>query len=200
MAEMYYGPSAFDAAMDAALSYAPLYKPPVGLEGLKADEARQITTWCLEVPIEGKASLVVGPMDAVRQGSSDALLKTLEEDSDSRIRIFLWAQDVGEVSPTIKSRCDLIWSHGPEDHSEFTDVGIRILDAVRKRKFDEVVIELENAKGSEREILDALVAAVSKSITSDPGLLPLWERIRSILQNRIKVFPAMILSAVMEDG
>lgn len=200
MAEMYYGPSSFDAAMDAALSYAPLYKPPVGLDGLKADEARQVANWCLEVPIEGRASLVVGPMDAVRQGSSDALLKTLEEDSESKIQIFLWAQDIGEVSSTIKSRCDLIWSYGPEERSEFAEVGMRVLGAVRSRQFDEVVIELENTKGSEREILDALVASISKSITDDPGLIPLWERLRVILQNRTKVFPAMILSAVMEDG
>lgn len=107
---LYHGPEARDRAVQKASSEGRLVSDPVGDKGLKVEDSRRVVEISLNPGVGDKPPyVVIGPLDAATPEASDALLKTLEEVQNTPLRIVLWADYLGEVSPTIKSRTHQIW-------------------------------------------------------------------------------------------
>lgn len=113
---LFYGPSAFEEATNLA-SKVGFLLDPVGRDGLKVQDSRDLVTLALEGVVgESAPSVVVGPLDTATVEAADALLKTLEETEGTRLlNIVLWAGDINGVRPTVQSRCHCVWSLGDNE-------------------------------------------------------------------------------------
>lgn len=108
---LYYGDSAEDAALEAAEQYGKILAVLGSEKGVRKDDAREMLGIHLAPPVsDSLGSVVLGPMDLATVDASDALLKIVEEPS-KLTKPFLWANDLGQVSKTIRSRCHTIWSN-----------------------------------------------------------------------------------------
>ena len=95
---LFHGPGARQAAEAEAAKIGRLVAPPLGDDGLKVDEAREVVELLMTTPVGDKLGVViVGPMDEAAAKSCDTLLKTLEEFKGGLIRPILWAHDLSGV-------------------------------------------------------------------------------------------------------
>lgn len=183
---LFYGPGSYVEAQKAALNHGPYAGGPFGDDGLKIDEAREVARLAMQPAVGdlGRQSMVVGPMDAIREGSADALLKSIEEIPEFNVRPFLWADDIGEVRPTIVSRCVPVWCHAEEDESEWSELGSRAVSAYQSGNLPVIIDCVESAKGHERDFLLEVVRRLPGWMRSDPNSsLDLWDRIRQTLES-----------------
>ena len=180
---LYHGPTSFDEALVEAHKIGRLLCPPVGEGGLKKDEARDLVELLSYPPIgDALGVVVIGPMDICLPASGDVLLKTLEDGSDKHNRIILWAHDLGEVRPTVKSRCLPIWCGGDfiiED--ELSDLSERLYQAFLDRDLFEITSTVLDSKSKESEVLRAFVDLLSEDISKH---LDFWESIRPLCGRR----------------
>lgn len=113
--QLFHGPGAREAALARATKIGRLMAPPFGDDGLSVDEARDIVELLLSTPVGNKIGVVIiGPIDNTKSiRAMDALLKSVEEIPSEWMLPILWADDLGGVIPTIRSRCLEIWAPGP---------------------------------------------------------------------------------------
>lgn len=195
---LYYGPGARQAALNQAISLGVLLAEPFGDAGLKVEEAREIVELLQSAPIsERPGVVVVGPLDNVATSkSSDALLKTLEEPSPYVLAV-LWAEDLGGVPPTIRSRCtDRFAPLGPTDPEDEDESIPRfswdLVKAYLESDYASIVelVEVCTAKESKDDkkqrklnlLLVSLADVLSQDL-NDPRKLNLWERLREVTQS-----------------
>lgn len=161
--------------------------PPFGDDGLKAAEAREVVASLLSPPVGMEAGvLVVGPMDLAWPKASDVLLKRIEEFNPEVVTPILWANDLGGVSPTIRSRCLERWAPTLEDVEEDEDVvtaAWELVEAVTLNETYRVGSALFRVKGKEVELLNAIAGVLSADL-DDPAKLALWERLRPVTRWR----------------
>tara|TARA_Y100000310_G_scaffold304676_1_gene344052 strand:- start:2500 stop:3129 length:630 start_codon:yes stop_codon:yes gene_type:complete len=184
---LFHGPGAREAALSAAHLAGRLVSDPVGDEGLKVDEARQIVALANSSGIGDRPPcLVIGPLDSASPEASDALLKTLEDLSDAPMRLFLWASYMGEVTPTIRSRTHHEWCpfregvdpllHLEDDARALSQAALdrdrgRILSLLRSQGTDTDWALLTQA------IMNVLAEA---SLSEGVGVSVLWESLRGV--------------------
>lgn len=107
---LFHGPEARDRAVQKVLLEGRLVCDPVGDKGLRVEDSRRVVEISLNPGVGDKPPyVVIGPLDAATPEASDALLKTLEEVENTPLRIVLWADYLGEVIPTIRSRTHAVW-------------------------------------------------------------------------------------------
>lgn len=107
-----HGPQAHDKAIVLVKTkYDSKILEDLGKDGLKAQEARDLVNLLQSNPLGGPYAIIIGPIDLAADKSCDVLLKTLEEGTYA-VKCVLWANDLGSVRPTVKSRCIPIWSGG----------------------------------------------------------------------------------------
>jgi len=155
---------------------------PVGDEGLKIDDARSIVEMSGHVSVGDRVNtLVVGPLDRARQAATDALLKTIEEFDPDVFRPVLWAQDVGDVSPTIQSRCRAVWCPGDEEYAE-EDLAIArdLVDASLEGDRARVISTWKDM--DHVEVLGAVAKVLASRAPLDVPAVALWGRVRSCLR------------------
>lgn len=201
---LFHGPSSEFACLQAGTAYGRELHPPFGREGLSKDEAREIVTLSSSVPVGGRnAFLMAGPMDDVPHGTSDVLLKTLEEPMEGGPRLFLWARDLGSVSSTIRSRCLHQWCPGEEASSDLLIAAKAILDGVGSGSHATVLFGVLDQKGREEDLLKACVTVMAESMEKSEGkawnvsFSILWSSIRRVLQRGHPITTAMALSAFL---
>ena len=212
---LFYGPGARQAALNLASSTGFLLAEPFGDDGLKVEQAREIAELLRSAPIsEQMGMLVVGPLDdAATSKSSDALLKSLEEPSPY-VQAVLWADDLGGVPATIRSRCEDRFAppglENPED--EDTDssplTAWSLIQAYQESDYATIVDLVEAAtakeKGGENQQkkLLRLVGALADVLSQDLGdshKRVLWERVREIAQWK-NPSSLEIISALVGEG
>ena len=188
---LYHGPTSFDEALIEAHKIGRLLCPPVGEGGLKKDEARDLVELLSYPPIgDALGSVVIGPMDLCLPASGDVLLKTLEDGSDKHNRILLWAYDLGEVRPTVKSRCLPVWCGGAVTvDDDLSDLSERLYRAFLDRDLFEVTSIASEAKSKEAEVLRHFVDFLSDDISKH---LDFWEGLRHLCGYR-RLTPAQFL-------
>jgi len=102
---LFHGPLARGAAVTYAAQLGRLASDPIGDDGLKVDDSREIVRLAGNAGVGDKLPVVmVGPLDRATPEAGDALLKTLEDLAEGPLQIVLWADYLGGVIGTIRSR------------------------------------------------------------------------------------------------
>lgn len=198
---LYHGPGAKEEALAEATRVGRLVAPPIGETGLKVDEARQITDILLSVPVgERLGVVVVGPMDEANPKASDTLLKSLEEFPGEYMVPILWANDLGGVALTIRSRCLERWvpALGSKDDDVIVEAAFKMIEATIKKDYVTVV---DTAKGYDKREGD-LLAALSEALSTKLDQVEyraLWDRLRPVLAWR-NPFLSEVIIALVGDG
>jgi hypothetical protein len=185
---LYHGPKSRDLAVQKSEEIGRPISDPIGDQGLKVDDSRLIVSRAL---VGGSGvgdrppTVVLGPLDKATPEAADALLKTLEDLADAPLRIFLWADFLSDVSPTIRSRTLHHWSPGPYKISKsLRETCESVIKYSRDEELDGRLIEalLEALEKFDPEVfLDALVFCMAKEEEYPLGL---WERVRPVLGAR----------------
>jgi hypothetical protein len=167
---------------------------------LRKGDARELVE-LLATPTIGDKPLavVVGPLDEVSAATSDVLLKTVEEPFLYGPRLYLWARDLGEVVPTIKSRCLLQFAPGRDGRLDaYEDRASKVVSAYVQSNWTALVEAFREAKGEVDILLEAIVAVLSVRLMEDPlqaELLDLWVGLRQLrVLKDAPLTPARILT------
>lgn len=191
---LFHGPSAQQRALSEANKLGELLAPPFGISGLKVDEAREVVSLLHQgfLSSETVGVVVVGPLDLAQSKSTDALLKTLEEPPGAS-RLILWAWDVGEVSPTVVSRCLTEFCPGEDTlDDEAAEEAARNLLFAYDQKDWSLLPDPSVLKGPD-------VARIFVTLLDMKRHFALWESIRPIFQYQ-HISPLELISAVIEAG
>ncbi len=189
---LYHGPEARDRAVRQASSEGRLVSDPVGDKGLKVEDSRNIVEISLNPGVGDKPPyVVIGPLDAATPEASDALLKTLEEVQNTPLRIVLWADFLGEVIPTIRSRTHQVWCPpgktwlDPLSWKE--DAAKNLLKAWLSKDWVRVLAILGEEPKEWPDTLRALCNLLPSNLTGekeDERVTSLWESVREVLDGR----------------
>lgn len=179
---LYHGPGAKEAAVAEANRIGRLVAPPIGDDGLKVDEARRVTELLMSVPTgESIGVVVVGPMDEANAKASDTLLKSIEEFPGEYTVPILWANDLGAVSMTIRSRCLDRWvtALGTADNEATVAAAFKIIEALVAKDTLTVVDTLRpyDKRGPD------IIAGLSEALATDlerADYREIWDRLRPV--------------------
>lgn len=202
---LFHGPTAQGRAAQAAADWGRVvgtFGDPV--DGLNVETIRTAAA-AMSAPVLGdvRGAVVVGPVDVLTQeGAVDALLKTLEEFTPRMSRPFLWAWDVGQVRPTVVSRCLSEWCPGQVVlDRDLVAAAKVVVDAALARSVVGVIegfLEVSRPSGDEgpssgkgskdqwRDVGDEFLQAVARDLSrrQGSGHLWLWEQVRPVFQSR----------------
>lgn len=181
---LFHGPGAREEAVEAAAREGLPLDDPIGDDGLKTDDVRELVSR-LRAPAIGskRGTLVIGPIDGIPVSAADAMLKTIEEVRDDGTLPILWARDVGGVIPTIVSRCLVKWCPaGADPDLPYIEAAEKLVRAALTGKWGTVIETMKEHKGSEYEVL-AATASVLSTARGDQWI-PLWLSIRDVLCSR----------------
>jgi len=184
---LFHGPGARQHALDEAGRIGLLLHEPFGDTGLKVDEAREFVSLLQAPPLGSDIGVVIaGPMDnTAGLKSADALLKSIEQPNEY-VRPILWADDLGGVKGTIRSRCLPIWCPptGFEPVDEELEAAAReLLNAALADQFYAVPRIVAQMKGKEVALLNEVAEAMTV-LRDNPEVLSLWERVRAVARWR----------------
>lgn len=188
---LFHGPEARDRAVQKVTLEGRMVIEPVGDKGLKVDDSRQVVEISLNPGVGDKPPFVViGPLDAATPEASDALLKTLEEVQNTPLRIVLWADYLGEVIPTIRSRTHAIWCPpgrtwlDPLSWKEDSARGL--LKAWLAEDWVRVLGLLSEQSKDWQDLVRALVNILPTAMTGEGGdrIMLLWESLRPVLDGK----------------
>lgn len=77
-------------------------------EKILIEHIRGLEKWVNQKPLNGERKLVYLPLDGINHIVLNALLKTIEE-PPGYVTIILSVNNIQNVLPTIKSRCQVVW-------------------------------------------------------------------------------------------
>jgi len=191
---LYYGPGARKAALVEAHLRGRLLIPPVGDDGLKVGGdprkppgSREVVRLMGDTPVGMDIGyIIVGPMDRATPTASNALLKKVEE-SPEVVQLVLWAHDLGDVLPTIRSRCLAKWAPTleEEENEELELDGRALLEAVLRDELWKIPIFVTKYNKTKKDppnkpdLHDLLrVLADAISVSADPKAFAVWSRLR----------------------
>lgn len=199
---LFHGPGAREAALRKVEAVGHLMAPPYGDGGLKVDDAREMVLQLLNVPLrQGLGVVIAGPMDEANPKASDVLLKSIEEFDGEVVLPLLWANDLGGVSLTIRSRCLDVWCPGipvpDEDDEEITGMAWELV--TKFQEGDITGMPGVFSKKFKEKNGPKLVGALSEIVATrldDLMMRDLWERLRKVAR-WTNPKPVEILSALM---
>lgn len=186
--KIFHGPEAMETAVkesskDGFVHSVGGYNQKIGIE-----DVRGVSDIFYGVYPGRKRYVVFGPVDKLAPGSSDPLLKIIE-DGNGGVNINLWTIDVSLVNDTIKSRCSLVWCPGSRDFGEEIESGVSY---IIRPMFDSDVAELFSTIGQAREwgddhqeYLYKLVLKYMVDPRTSMKAKKFWNEIRPKLQNGI---------------
>ena len=184
---IFHGPSAYEQALDKAQTTGRLICHPMGLSGLKKNEAREIVHLVALPPVgDALGVVVIGPMDLATIGSSDVLLKSLEDGRDENVVMILWANDLGEVRPTVQSRCLPVWCAGDKFvDDDLVDIAESVFQVLLEKDIFNLTLLISQVKSKESEFLrvflDTLAEEIENNVnTASLDYLNLWSSVRPL--------------------
>lgn len=205
---LFHGPGAKLAACEEAARIGRLLAEPFGDDegGLKVDDAREAVALLSTTPLGSqKGVVIVGPMDGTATlKSADVLLKSIEEFRGEFVQPILWANDLGGVPLTIRSRCLEKWSDvvesKDEDDDDVSSAAWTAVDAALKREYSRLIGSLKILSRKEAKtskFLEAVVDCLGTKL-EEPSYRKLWEHVRPLAQKRM-VSSLDIAAALMGD-
>ena len=108
----------------------------------------------------------------------DTFLKTLEDHDNSKLDLCLWVTDIGSVTPTVKSRCFLVWcgaEHEEDKIPENLDECEKFLSDLEKGYIAECIGVILKTKSSVEEFLKGITYCLTKNRDME-----MWQRIRPL--------------------
>ena len=192
---LYHGPLARDRAVERAAEIGRPISEPLGDSGLKVDDSRLIVLKANQSGVGDKApSLVVGPLDRATPEAADALLKTLEDMAQGPLRLVLWADYLGGVRPTIRSRTRAVWCPVTSEDTHYIDPlyyleadAKKLLGYLLKGDHGRVLGMVLKADKGWPELLNAVVQQLPDlELEGEDAqtVMALWPRIRIALDGR----------------
>lgn len=184
---LFHGPASRDMALKEADVLGRLLAPPLGDDGLKVDVAREVVEVLSAVPVgDDLGVIVIGPFESATPEAADALLKTLEDFDPRFVRPLLWSLDMGDIPPTIRSRCLAVWcptKEGASPEASYMPAARALCEAALARRTAALIEHLAEQKGAELEIMMAAAQVlVTQEEWSLKGRLILWSSIRETLR------------------
>jgi hypothetical protein len=200
-----HGPTAETVAYEEARTYGRVLSLREDSGGpLRKGDARELIE-LLSTPTVGDRplSVVIGPLDTVSPATGDVLLKTVEEPFVHGPRLYLWARDLGEVIPTIRSRCLLRFAPGEDPRLDFyRDRASKIVSLYVQSNWSALVEEFRESKGEMDLLLEAVVAVISSRILEESlrdELLDLWAELRALRSLKdAPLTPARVLAPFLK--
>lgn len=182
---LYHGPGAKEAALEAGARMGRLVAPPMGEDGLKVDDARTVVGLLTQVPIGDELGiLIIGPIDEANPKAADTLLKQIENTTGKYVQPIMWANDLGGVTLTLRSRCLERWAAaglvGDEDETLIAG-SYKLIEAVSKQDVLQVVAIARQFEKREVALLGALSEVLATNL-EDALYRQVWERIRKVSQ------------------
>ena len=186
---LFHGPRARGEAVKHARASGRLMADPIGDDGLKVDDSREIVRLAGNAGVGDKPPvLVVGPLDRATPEAGDALLKTLEDLADGPVRIILWADFYGGVIGTIRSRTLERWC--PPDArwvSPFMDDAARALYAAWSKKDAPGCLDIiYNSQRDWPALLQGFCEVIAEEHPDlgSPETVAVWELVRPLRDGR----------------
>lgn len=184
---LFHGPQARGAAVTHARSIGRLLLDPLGDEGLKVAEARAVVDLAGTSGVgDQPPSVVLGPLDRATPSAGDALLKTLEDLSTAPLQIVLWADFLGGVSLTLRSRSLPRWCP-PEPHwvSPYMDEDAKNLwEAYTKKDLGACLEILRKRQKDWGDLLQGVCEVSAEQEPLHPSALRLWAQARPLLDGK----------------
>ena len=191
MAVLFYGPEARDKAIHRADEIGRVLSDPIGDKGLKVADSRRIVELSTQSGVGDRApSIVVGPLDRATPEAADALLKTLEDLSEAPLRLVLWADDLSEVAPTIRSRTHQVWCPPGPTYLDplyvYDDQAKELCQAVLAEDPVKILGVLEDVGKDWPDLLRALCVPLSQEVTGDQheAALNAWLKMKPSLDGK----------------
>tara|TARA_B100001939_G_scaffold219124_1_gene188594 strand:- start:458 stop:1105 length:648 start_codon:yes stop_codon:yes gene_type:complete len=191
---LYHGPEARTKACAEANRIGRMLCDPIGDGGLKTDDAREaVRTVAAGTFGDAEPTMVIGPLCTATPEAADALLKTLE-DLSGYVTLCLWADCIGEVVPTIRSRTNALWCPATpqwiDPVAPFQAEGDRAVGLALQGNVGAVlrIVEEHGKAGKlpsrEGMLLRAMTRALEDRLEAEPEkVLRLWGSIRKALRN-----------------
>lgn len=184
---LFHGPLARGSAVSFARTLGRLISDPVGDDGLKVADSRAIVTLSSNAGVGDKAPvLVVGPLDRATPEAGDALLKTLEDLAGGPVRLVLWADYLGEVIGTIRSRTLSRWCPPDEQWvSPFKDDHAEALYAAwDKGDVDGCLSVLYERQKDWQALVQGFCEVLAERAPDSPRTPPVWLVLRPLLDGK----------------
>lgn len=174
---IFYGHSAKAKAVEHANTKGRLIRPPYD-PTVKVDTAREIVIACSAPPIGSTKGVVVVGLDKASDKVMDTFLKTLEDHDSAKLDICLWVSDLGGLSPTVKSRCFLVWcgaEHEEDKIPEDLEFFENFLGDMKKGYNAECIGSILNSEKSVDEFLKGITYCLTQSKDME-----MWQRVRPL--------------------
>lgn len=124
---------------------------------IKVDEVRKIADFLHQTSFNGKGKfIIINSINRLNLNSANALLKLVEEPNSDSFFILI-ASQLGQLLPTIKSRCQIIKCDENNDE-QATTVYDALLDSIKQRKINDAILN----KDEFENIAKCYLALVSK--------------------------------------
>lgn len=184
---LFHGPLARDAVVTYAQEAGRLIAEPIGDGGLKVADSRLIVELAGNAGVGDKRPVViVGPLDRATPEAGDALLKTLEDLADGPLLILLWADYLGGVIGTIRSRTLDRWC--PPDErwtSPFVDEHAEALyEAWAKGDAAACLGVIYDRQKDWQALLQGFCEVMAERAPDSPQAARVWPLVRPLLDGR----------------
>lgn len=184
---IYHGPSAETESQVRIQTQGVLAVPPFGTT---KDDAREFVVSSMTSYPGDRVFILLGPLDDILPGTTDVLLKTLEENPPLGPELVLWCRDMGSVTKTVRSRCLECWCPGKESSDPQTqkDAESVITNALHG-KWHKVVETTGSYKDNLRALLTAMIVVISQR---DDGRKRFWSSLRRISGMKTLTVPMVV--------
>ena len=163
---------------DALEGYDLVHDP---ISDLKVDGVRKLIELFTQVYPHRNPCLVAGPLDQADPRALDILLKRIEEPTPNSPTLILWANDLGSVPKTIRSRCGEKFHYAPVmRHSLYDEAKALFADLRADNNLGVMMVLKQVEKGSERDFLEAYLEV----ILNEDSLYLYTERLKSLLSRK----------------
>lgn len=184
---LFHGPLARSAAVAHAQEAGRMIADPIGDDGLKVDDSRLIVGLAGNAGVGDKQPVVIiGPLDRATPEAADALLKTLEDLAEGSLVILLWADYLGGVIGTIRSRTLDRWC--PPDErwtSPFVDEHAEALYAAwNKDDLAACLGVIHDRQKDWQALLQGFCEIMAERAPDSPQTARAWPLVRPLLDGR----------------
>jgi len=163
---------------DALEGYQLVHDP---ISDLKVDGVRKLIGLFTQVYPHRNPCLVAGPLDQADPRALDILLKRIEEPTPNSPTLILWANDLGSVPPTIRSRCGEKFHYAPiMRHNLYEEAKALVHDLRADNGLGVMMVLKQVEKGSERSFLEAYLEV----LLEEEHLSLYTERLKSLLSRK----------------